>query len=372
MEIKVATQTLREALNKIQTVISRKSSRPILSYTSIEARDGHLHISATDLDVSVKILVEAKIEREGSFCANAKNLAEILKEMPGVELTLITRDDDESVLNLFCDDIFYTLLIYRSDEFPHLDFSLDGDKFVLSGNEILNFINKTFHAISNDETRIYLNGLFLHRVEDQVRAVATDGHRLSLYQIKNNSVSSSIFDKGVIIPKKGVYELKKMAENYSEGLIEFSLDQSFLFVGFENKHFLGIRLISRDFPKYHAVIPDQAPFKLVVDKPTLLNAIRRIKIMSNEKSHGIRFHFKNNELVIAANNPGLGKAQERVDVQYDGKEMEMGFNARYLIDAINVIEDEKVILEFNNELSPATVKSESAPEFLSIVMPLKL
>ncbi|MDC1175232.1 DNA polymerase III subunit beta [Bacteriovoracaceae bacterium] len=370
MQAQVETQVLREAVNKVLSVVDKKNTRPILTYTLVEARDGYLSFSATDLEVSAKLSVPAQINEEGSFCVNAKNLSDILRELPNGSLSL-TIDSSENILKINSGKIDFKLLIYKNEDYPQLTFSNVDNQFEISSAEVLEIIQKTSHAISADETRLYLNGIYLQEIDSKLRAVATDGHRLSLIDTEVDNIHNDNLVNGIIIPRKGVNELKKLAET-SEAPITLSMDEGFLYAHSGTEYYLSVRLISREYPKYQAVIPAKTTFLMTADKNTLFNAVRRIKIMSHEKSNGIRVNLTAGELTITANHPSLGDAREKISVDYDGKEMEIGFNAKYLIDTLSIVDDGDISFELNNEISPVVVKSSNHPNYLGIIMPLKL
>lgn len=371
MQVRVDTIVFREALNKILTVVDKKNTRPILQYTLVEISDNAIQLVATDLEVSAKVIIPANSQSTGTFCVNAKNLFDILRELPSGEVELDI-NNEENVLNLNFNDIHYKLLVYGNDEFPHLSFSNTENEFVIQARQISEIINKTSYAISNDETRLYLNGIFLQETDSKLRAVATDGHRLSIYDSDLNQTQIDSLVNGIIIPKKGVHELKKIAESHPDSTLKISVDDSFIYVSADDAYFLSIRLIAREYPKYQAVIPNKTTFLLKTDKNIFLDAVKRIRIMSNEKSNGVRLQLTSSELVLSANHPSLGDAREKIAVNYDGNEIEIGFNAKYLIDTLSSLEEGEVEFEINNELSPVILKSQSIPNYLGVIMPLKL
>lgn len=371
MQIQVKTESLRDAFGKILSVVDKKHSRPILICTQVIARSGKIECVATDLEVSAKLILDAKIEQEGTFCVNTKNLFDILRELPEGDIVLEMNKSDNS-LSISHKNINFSLLVYKSDEFPHLSFENQYNQFDLLGSQILEMIHKTHHAISTDETRLYLNGIYLQEIESKLRAVATDGHRLALIETNLEGKEIDPLINGVIVPKKGVAELKKLSESYSDKKINISVDESFMFVNADNKYFLSIRLIAREYPKYQAVIPHKTTYKLIAERDAILTAVKRISIMSNEKSHGVRLKINDQELLITAQNKDLGEGTEKIQVDYNGQEMEIGFNARYLMDALSTFDSGEIIFELNNELSPVIVKSETEPHYLGIIMPLKL
>ncbi|MFZ8932883.1 MAG: DNA polymerase III subunit beta [Bacteriovoracaceae bacterium] len=373
MKCQVTNDILKNALNKILSVVDKKNTRPILSYTLVKANeDNTIEFSATDLEVSARIKIEAIVENPGIFCVNAKNLYDIVRELPEDNIYL-DKENDQSTLNLTCKEIHYSLLICGHEDFPHLNFCNESSEFILNSNAVVEMINKTAFAVSNDETRLYLNGIYLQEKDNKLRAVATDGHRLSLIDNITDQTLEHIepLVNGIIIPKKGVFELKKLADTFPGEDLKISVDDSFMYIN-TNMYSLSIRLIAREYPKYQAVIPNKTSFSMSADKTSFFDAVRRIKIMSNEKSNGVRIKLNKNQMSISANHPSLGEALEFVPINYTGNDMEIGFNAKYLIDTLSNLDDGDINIELNNELSPVIIRSEKVPNYLGIIMPLKL
>lgn len=371
MQIKISVNELKESLNKILSVVDKKNTRLILNFIKIEAKDEKIEISATDLEVSAKVTVNCIVEKPGIFCVNAKNIFDIVKELPESVLT-IQLDEGSNNLRLICGTINFTLLIYTSEEFPHLQFGTNANEFKLNTLQILEIINKTSHAISNDETRLFLSGIFLQEIDGKLRAVATDGFRLALVETELSNSKIEALINGIIIPKKGVVELKKIAESYPDKEIGISVDESFIYLNANDTYLLAIRLIAKEYLKYQAIIPKKTNNYADIDKASFLNAVRRIKIMANERSNGVKLIMKEGEMTVAANHPSLGDAFEKFPITYTGKEFEIGFNAKFLMDILSIMGDEDLRMEFNNELSPAVIRSTKNQNYLCIVMPLKL
>ncbi|MBY0516062.1 MAG: DNA polymerase III subunit beta [Bacteriovoracaceae bacterium] len=371
MKFVIHSAVLRDAIGKLLTVVDKKNTRPILTNCLVRANKSTLELIATDLEVSAKIILPAKIETEGSVCINTKNIADILRELPSDEVKLAVEGGNQ--LNLSCKNIDYQLMVSSSDEFPQLTFSNNSSEFKLKSKQVSQIIDKTSHAISTDETRLYLNGIYMQQMDGKLRSVAIDGHRLALLDTAEFIGSNKHLSDGVIIPRKGVNELKKIADSNVEKDLTISLDESFMFVNSNDDYFLSIRLIAREYPKYQTVIPSKTAFMFAMDRNSILNAVKRIRILSNEKTNGIKFSITENELVISTKHPAMGEAVEKLPISYSGKAMEIGFNAKYLMDSLNVLSDgSEVIFEFNNELSPVVIKGADLPDFLGIIMPLKL
>ena len=371
MKINIESSTFRDGLNKVLSVIDKKNSRPILTNCLINAFEGKLEVIATDLEITAKIILNANVSEPGTFCLNTKNVFEIVRELPeaNVELTV---NKEKNLLELDCKKINYSLLITNSDEYPQTNFENSASEFKISSENIIKIISKVSHSISTDETRINLNGIYIQKLDSKLRSVAIDGHRLALLDIFNFESDNQSLVDGIIIPKKGIYELKKVAESYPDSTLKVSVDDSFMYVNANDTYFLSIRLIAREYPKYQTVIPSKTTLKMVVDRNVLLDAVKRIRILSNEKTNGIKLGLTNSNLSISANHPSLGHALETVPANYEGENLEIGFNAKYMIDVLTTLDYNEITFEFNNELSPVIIRTEEFADFLGIIMPLKL
>lgn len=371
MKINIQSHIIRDGLNKVLTVIDKKNSRPILTNCLINAYQNYIELIATDLEVMAKIIIKANVSETGSFCINTKNIFDIVRELPDDEIELDINQEN-NVLNLNCKNINYSLLITNSEDYPQVNFQNSGEAFKLKSEDIIKIINKTSHSVSTDETRINLNGIYLQKLDSKLRSVAIDGHRLALLDIMNFESSNKSLIDGVIIPRKGITELKKIAESNPESELTISLDDSFMYINSEDQYYLSIRLIAREYPKYQTVIPSKTIHTMVIDRNSLFDAVKRIRLLSNEKTNGIKASITNNQMTISANHPSLGHATEVLNVAYEGEDMDIGFNAKYMLDSLQVLDVNEIIYEFNNELSPVVVRSNEEPNFLGIIMPLKL
>ena len=343
----------------------------MLEYIQVTSEEGVVELLATDLENSAKIRLEANVEEKCKFCVNAKNIFEILRELPNGLMKMELRKE-ENILKLHFGDIHYSLLIYNNSDFPLFKFENDRDRFTLKGEQLLEMIDKTSHAISNDETRLFLNGIFIQKIDNKIRAVATDGHRLSLLETEADDSYIETLINGVIIPRKGVFELKRMAETHLNGIIKFSVDESFVYANANDRYFLSLRLMAKEYPKYQSRIPGKTAFIVRVERKALYDAIRRIRIMSNERFNGVRLKLTKNNMSIVAKHPSLGDAQEKLSIDYEGKEMDIGLNAKYLIDTLSIIGEGDISLELNNEISPIVIKAAQGPNYLGVIMPIKL
>jgi DNA polymerase-3 subunit beta len=370
MTLKIEVDILRNAINSLLTVVDKKQTRQILSYIHIKALPGQLHLEATDMEVASKIILQADVDNFGSFCVNAKNISDILREFPNqkVELNHVV---EKNSLEIKSGNIFFSILVLDPKEYPQVHFDEVKNSFELDSSNLLDIIHKTSHAMSNDEARLYLNGIFFQQIDHQLRTVATDGYKLSLIDLDIDLQKNEALTNGVIVPKKGIYEFKKLCEENVGKRIKIFVNESYVFAMTTNQY-ISVRLIAKEYVRYQAVIPNKTTFSLAIDKNTFIDSVKRIKIMSNEKSNGIKVKLDTNQMIISANNPGLGDAEEKLIVNYSGKAMEIGFNARFLLDALAVLPSNEITLEINNELSPIVIKSANLPRYLGIIMPLKI
>ena len=372
MQIEIHADEFRDALGKILTVVDKKISRPLLTNCLLKATpDNRMEIQATDLEVSAKVALNCNVEKPGQLCINTKNIFDIVRELPSANVSMSV-DESDNLLKLSCQNVNYSLVTVSAQDYPVLTFTNEANSFDLSSEKVQFLISKISHAISHDETRLFLNGIFLQSSDSALRAVAVDGYRLALVDIVDFPTSSGPLVDGIIIPEKGVYELKKLADSFPDKEIKLSVDDSFIYASAADSYFLSVRLIAREFPKYQAHIPNKTAYSFTIDKNQFLDAVKRIRILANEKTNGVKIFIDSEELQISANHAVYGDAVEKLAIDYTGESLGIGFNAKYLMDTISVLPDGPIVFEFNNELSPILVKSDDMQEFLGIIMPLKL
>ncbi len=360
---------LRYIVSSSISIVDKKHEHAVLNYAKFDIYNDRIELIATDSEVSVKHIIKGNFQGERSFCINLKSINEILRYIPEETVYFEMAENDNS-LKIKCNDIFYSLLISNPENFPKIKLYEEGEYIEIKGEILVDIFNKISHSISNDETRVYLNGIFIEEKNSKLVAVATDGYRLSKCELdfKNNKA----FTNGIIIPRKGMLEIKKLCEYY-KGNIKLSIKDSFLYLNLDNRSFISVRLISREYPKYDTIIPNKNNYILEAEKEFLLNAIRRMKIMANERSSGIKLLISKKNITITANEPSLGEAKETIPVNYNGDDLVIGFNAKYLIDALSVYNnDEKIQMELNNEISPVVIKSKNQKNYMNLIMPLKI
>ncbi len=369
MEIKANREIFLKALYWAQSTVERRNTMPILANVLIESRDGNIRITATDLEIGVRAKLEGEILHEGMVTLNAKKLYEIVREAAEKEAVHLRRLENDWVEIKSGKSVFKVVGL-DAREFPSFpDFTSESLASV-SAKVLKEMIDKTVFSVSMDESRSSLNGVYLEESSGgKLRMVATDGHRLASIE---REVGSLKLGKGVILPRKGLSELGKLLEDMEDGVISIGFKENLGLVVRDNVE-LFMRLIESDYPDYGKVLPKENPYRVSVEQRGLLQALRRVSILSSDRYKGIKVEFRQGSMTISANNPDLGEAVEEVEVEYNGKPLTIGFNARYLIDVLGVLNDGTGVgVELKDELSPSVVREDGDDGYLYVVMPMRL
>lgn len=372
MEFKVDKEMFLKALQKIQGIVEKRNTMPILSNVLIEASGERIFLTATDLEVGMKSSYATNVIKEGKITVSAKKLFEIIKELSATELIFSTKDNDW--VEIRSGKAHFTIVGLSPDEFPYFP-KINDDTFIKVSNPIFReMIEKTSYAICHDETKYNLNGILIKVAEEDghtiLRMVATDGHRLSIAEKELAGTVSPELKKGIIFPKKGIFELKKMTEEEDGEILLGFMDNSAVIK--KGNTVVVMRLVDGEFPDYTKVVPISNDRSVIISREEFLHSLRRMAILSSEKFKGIKFDIKAGSMEISSSNPELGEAQEELEVGYTGDSLTVRFNARYLIDVLTVLNDENVELLLRDELSPAIMKPAANREFIAVIMPMRL
>jgi DNA polymerase-3 subunit beta len=373
MEFIIDKESFLKSLQKIQGIVEKRTSMPILSNVLIEASESSLHITATDLEVGMKSVYPAEVTSPGRITVGAKKLYEIVKELPNQKIIFSTKDNDW--VEIKCGKVQFNIVGLSPEEFPYFPAVKEESLFEIESALLKGMIEKTFYAICNDETKYNLNGLFT-KVEvadngDQVlKMVATDGHRLSISNGVFKGTAGPELLKGVILPKKGIFEMKKITEEEGGNLLFGFMDNSAVIK--RGDSYMVMRLVDGDFPDYNRVIPTANDRVITVNKEDFTHSVRRMAILSSEKFKGIMLEISASNIKISSSNPELGDAREDIDVSYGGDPIAVRFNARYLLDVLAVAETENVDMKFRDELSPSIIVPSKSDSFLAVIMPMRL
>lgn len=368
MKLEIQKKDLLGLLSRTQNIVEKRNTMPILVNVLLEARDNQLKAYATDLEVSLTDTAPAQIKEQGKVAVSAKNLFEITKELLDGPIQLFKKENNW--LEIKQGKYISKIIGVTAEEYPVFPTYGSENFSKINASEFKFMIDKTIYSVSNDETRYHLNGVYFEKVNDDViTMVATDGHRLSLIKkkFKNLSLSEKV---GVIIPKKGLFEIKKLVEsNIDDVLIAVEGSQFILKSG---SCVLMIRLIEGKYPNYNQFIPQKFSHRITVKRDAILSSIKKVSLLANQKSKAILLTFTSDKLEITSNNPELGDAKDELDISYSGTDLKIGFNARYIEDVLKNIEQEEVEFELNDQLSPGVLKAHAKDDYINVVMPMRI
>lgn len=376
MEVKLKKSEIVELLGKTQNIVEKRNTMPILVNVLLEAKDNKLKVYATDLEVSITDEAECKTGSPGKVAVDAKQLFQIVKEL-NEEGLIQLKSKDNNWLIVQQGKAVFNLVGKNPDEYPIFP-SHSSDQFVrIKASTLKEMIEKTIYSVSTDETRYHLNGVFFEQIKNgskiQYRMVATDGHRLSLVDRETGygeDPTDVKFDKGVIIPRKGLAEISKILESNMDD-VEFTVEGPQLILKYRNT-VLMIRLIEGKYPNFLQLIPKSLSRNVLASRHELIQSLKRVSLLSNKKSKGVTLTFTNGVMSITSNNPELGDAKEEIQVNYDGEEIKIGFNARYLLDILNSFNEDEVEIELNDQLSPGLFRPKQDNKYTCIVMPMRI
>ncbi len=367
MELQIAVEELSRALYRAQGIVEKKSTMPILANVLLEAKKGTLTVTAFDLEIGVQSEHPAEVMKEGKLAVSAKHLYDIVRALS--DSSLVLRKTQNNYLELRSGASHFRIVGMPADDFPALPKYENVPSVVIDPKVVLAMIEKTSFAVSSDETRFNLNGVFFEPVPGAARMVATDGHRLAM--VERPVQGDFGLKRGVIIPKKGLFELKRL-------LVEEVAGESRL--GFaENSgvfHRPGLtmvmRLIDGHFPDYKHVLPKESDKQIPLGRLRFLEVLKRVSLLSQDQMHTVKLELGEHLLRVTSQNPDLGEAHEEMPIESAPAPMAIGFNAKYLIDVLNVIGTDEVVFELNDDLSPGVIRPAGDPQYTAVVMPVRI
>lgn len=371
MEFSIEQAVFIKALQKVQGIVERRNTMPILSNVLLEVEDEKMTITATDLEVGIRSTYGALVDRSGRMTISAKKLFEIVKELPPGEIRVSLRESER--VELRSGKSKFSIVGVPPDEYPYFPRVSNIPYTEFDAALMGRMIELTSFAICSDETKYNLSGIFLKIDEGEmetVRMVATDGHRLSLAEERVNGRFPDELTRGVIIPRKGVTELKKLCEESDGALLLGYMDNSI--VVRKDETTIVIRLVNGTFPDYARVIPRENDKAITIGRDTMLHALKRMSIMSNEKMKGVKFDIGEGRIVLTSTNPDFGEATEEIDAVYQGGEMVVRLNAKYLIDSLLVMGTEQIEMILKDEHTPVLMKESGNDSFMTVVMPMRI
>tara|TARA_B100000963_G_scaffold294683_1_gene265358 strand:+ start:33 stop:1148 length:1116 start_codon:yes stop_codon:yes gene_type:complete len=371
MKFKIARSNFFKTLSHLQGIVDKKNSLPILSNILIEAENNILTLSSTDMDISIIEKIDCNVLEDGSTTINSQILYDIVRKIDdNSEIEIISNDG--KMLTLRADGSRFSLACLPKEDFPIIDQDNSGNTIKINSQIIFKLIDKTKFAISNEETRYFLNGLYFNITKDHnnsvVTLVGTDGHRLAKF---SHNIEDDIDQvSGVIIPKKTIYELSKLlVEKDQNVLISISSNKIVFTIG--NIIFIS-KLIDGSFPDYKRVIPKDNSNILKINRDILLSAVDRVSTIANEKSPVIKFKLLQNVLNLNTINNESSTASEDLKINYNGDEIEIGFNSKYIMDIVNNLEDEEISINLKDNTSPIIALENSNSNLVYVLMPMRV
>lgn len=368
MKLAISKEQMIQGLQAVQNIVSTRTTLPVLSNVLLRAEGKRLEFTATDLDVTISSAVEANVEKAGAVTLPAKKLLGIVKELPTPQIELEV--DEKNTCRITAGASFYKINGLAAEEFPPMPKFAENRKINLPQDKLKSLLRKTSFAISTDESRFVLNGIFMSLKDHKVTLVATDGRRLALAEEEVDIPSTSQGE--CIVPSKAINELNRLLGTKNDVEIKFTDNQAAFNLGGENGYSTLIvsKLIDGNYPNYRQVIPGEAKERITIVREELLQALRRAEIMTSEKSNSVKLSFGKNKLEITANTPEVGEARESIAINYKGNEMAIAFNPTYMMDPLRNLDNDEVYVELIDELSPGVIKINGP--FLYVLMPMRM
>ncbi len=369
MKATIERATLLKCLSHVQSVVERRNTIPILSNVLIEAADGELRLMATDLDLQVVDTVAATVAQPGSTTVSAHTLFDIARKLPEGSQVQITAADGK--MQIVAGRARFNLSTLPQDDFPKIAEGELPTKFELPAETLKQIIDKTRFAISTEETRYYLNGIFLHVTDDAtpvLKAAATDGHRLARVTVPRPEGAAGMPD--VIVPRKCVGELRKLLDEV-DGAVEVTLSPTKIRFGL-GKAVLTSKLIDGTFPDYSRVIPTGNDKLLKIDPKSFMQGVDRVATIASEKTRAVKMALERDRITLSVTSPENGTAAEEVPGAYTATEFEIGFNARYLLDILGQIDGDTVEVHLNDAAAPTLIRENDTASALYVLMPMRV
>lgn len=371
MKFSIQRDPLLNALQKISSVIEKKHTMEILGNVLFEAKkekgNDRITLSGTDLEVGMQISLDAQIQEPGRMTLSMKHILDITKELPNQAVHFQLKPNHW--VEVTCLKARFNVVGIAADGYPSLPLFEEKNYLFANSERLSEMIDKTEFAVSTDATRYHLNGVYFEVLQNSmIRMTATDGHRLSYidYEVFTKPLE---LKRGVVIPKKGLSEFHKMLQGTKN--IGIAFEKGYLFAKSESA-FLFIRLIEADYPDYRQVIPQNLDKKATVKKDDLLGALKRVSLMAHEKSKGVKLAIQDGLLMVSSSNPDMGEAKDEISIDYHGESFEIGFNAKYMLDCLEVMQDPEILFSFKDKTKPGILQSSTQQNHCYVIMPMRI
>jgi DNA polymerase-3 subunit beta len=369
MKFNVKSSDLLSEMQLLQGIVERKTTIPILSNILMKVSGKELTLEATDLEVSLTCSIEVDVIDDGDATVNARKIYDLIRSLADLELDIQTIEDKD--LHISGENVDYKIPILPAEEYPTVQHVEMSEAIELDIDLIRNGITKTIIASAIDDTRYTLNGVLMRLSSDDIKFVATDAHRLAVYNISQKTKYSGE-QKDFIVPRKAAQELSNLIRDQKEdSKILFKFEENNLYFKLHDR-LLMTRIIEGNYPQYEKVIPVENDIEIEVDRDIFSKVVNRIDLVASEKSHAVILSFEDSRAKLSTSSPEFGEGEEIIDISYSGEGIKIAFNARYLIDFLNTATTEKVIFKFKDSKTAGMFKEHENDEYMYIVSPIKL
>lgn len=364
MEVQLDRDAFLRGLQMVSNIVEPRQTMPILANVLVEAEGENVRLTATDLEVGVRVSAPARVATAGSVTISARKLLEITKELPAAPLSL--RVQENSWVALRCGGASYKLVGLAAEDYPQVAAPASANWVTIDGKLLRDMLTQTTFAISHDESRYALNGVLMAFQDHDLRLVATDGHRLALAIRPLGDAKGGVTG---IVPRKAVQEISRIIGSGEQ--VEVALGDNQFMLRMPNV-MMTARLIEGTFPNYEQVVPRAHPHRVMIPKAEFMAALRRVSVLSEERTKPVKFILAPGMMKLAAYSADYGEAEEQLEVQYAGEEITIGFNSRYVLDALAAQVGDQVVLELKDGLSPGVLKSFEDDGSLCVIMPMRI
>lgn len=367
MKFKCLRSDILKSVQCVQYIIENKSTLPILSNILLETQKSEILITSTDLEIGIKTSFTAKIDVKGVIAVPARKFSEIINDMPDGEIEIDLTG--ENLFSIKSGSILFNISTASADDFPKFPLYKDDKSYFLIKSDVLKgMIISTIFSVSHDETRYVLSGLLVEKEGDSINLVATDGHRLAF--IKERVLKLDVEDFKVIIPYKSMREVSRLLTDVDKD-VKVVVDEKQVVFIIDNTVLIS-RLIDGKFPDYRKVIPIKTGYSFLIERDRILQATKRVSILSSLRSMAVVYKLTRGVLNINIKNPENGEASEMLKIDYDGPDMEFGYNYRYLLDVYKNLEEQEIVFEFTEPFQPALIRPKSEKNPIYVVMPIRI
>ncbi len=368
MKVTIERAQLAKSLAHVHRVVERRNTIPILANVLLRAGKSSVELKATDLDLEIVETAPGEGKTTGSTTVPAHMIHDIVRKLPEGAQVELQSASDGTQLQVRAGRSKFTLQALPETDFPDLAAGELPHSFNVAASDLKRLIDRTQFAISTEETRYYLNGIYLHAIDDKLRAVATDGHRLAQAEIKAPKGTKGM--PGIIVPRKTVAEVQRLIDDAGEEVkVELSATKIRFSLG---NAVLTSKLIDGTFPDYARVIPTANDKTLIVDKSEFMSAVDRVSTVSSERGRAVKLALTDGKLTLSVVNPDSGSATEELEVEYGAEALDIGFNGRYLLDILQQVEGEKARLKLADPGSPTLIEDMEAAGALYVLMPMRV